>query len=174
VIEALSAITSNDRALMVDITELINIVYEESERGLWHQNAARTNLDEVIALTCAGELVIARRDRQLAGVVRVQQLDDDTGEFGMLAADPALRGQGIGRDLVHYAEQVTRASGRRYMQLELLVPRMWTLESKEFLAAWYHRLGYQLQRVGQIEEAYPDLAPLLCTPADFRIYRKAL
>ena len=173
-IEALSPTVADNNELMVAVTRLINVVYEESERGLWHEAAARTDLDEVTALTRAGELVVAKRDDQLTGVVRVQRLDGDTGEFGMLAADPALRGQGIGRDLVRFAEDTIRASGRRHMQLELLVPRTWTLESKEFLAAWYDRLGYRLQRVGQIEESYPDLAPLLCTPADFRIYRKDL
>jgi hypothetical protein len=42
------------------------------------------------------------------------------------------------------------------------------------LAAWYDLLGYRVQRVGHSEEAYPDLAPLLCTAADFRVYRKTL
>jgi len=79
---------------MTGITDLVNVVYEEAERGLWQQDAARTNVDQVIELTCAGELAIARRDGQLTGVVRIQQLDDDTGEFGMLAADPAFRGRG--------------------------------------------------------------------------------
>ena len=159
---------------MSTVTELINLVYKEAERGLWQDDATRTTRDEVVALTRAGELVVADNDDQLTGVVRVQRLDIDTGEFGMLAADPALRGQGIGRDLVRYAEDVSRAAGCRHMQLELLVPREWVLDSKEFLAAWYDRLGYRLQRVGRIEETYPELGPLLCTPADFRTYRKAL
>lgn len=174
VIKTLSASAADDTALMSAVTELINLVYKESERGLWHDNATRTTHDEVVALTRAGELVIAGNDDQLTGVVRVQQLDNDTGEFGMLAADPAMRGEGIGRDLVRYAEDASRARGCGYMQLELLVPREWVLDSKEFLAAWYDRLGYRLQRVGHIEQAYPHLAPLLCTPADFRIYRKTL
>ncbi len=174
VIERLSAGACDDGALMAAITDLINLVYKESERGLWRHNAARTTLDEVIGLIRAEELVIARHDARLTGVVRVQQLDDHTGEFGMLAADPNLRGQGIGRDLVHFAEEDTRASGCEYMQLELLIPQTWTLDSKEFLLSWYGRLGYRLHRIAQIEEAYPDLAPLLCTPADFRIYRKRL
>lgn len=72
------------------ITELINIVYRQSERGLRHENASRTNLDEVIALTRASELAIAQRRGRLAGVVRIEQLDDDTGQFGMLAAAPHI------------------------------------------------------------------------------------
>jgi ribosomal protein S18 acetylase RimI-like enzyme len=159
---------------MTRITDLVNHVYAVSERGLWQDDATRTTVDEVRALSRAGELVVAEHSGEVTGVVRVQMLDGQTGEFGMLAVDPTLRGHGIGRDLVHFAEDFTRDSGRRYMQLELLVPRDWVLESKQFLAAWYDRIGYQLQRVGRIEESYPDLAPMLGTPADFRTYRKEL
>jgi hypothetical protein len=60
------------------------------------------------------------------------------------------------------------------MQLELLVPRGWTHPTKEFLAAWYMRIGYRVTRTGAIDEAYPALAPLLATPCDFVIYHKRL
>jgi hypothetical protein len=60
------------------------------------------------------------------------------------------------------------------MQLELLVPRDWTHPTKEFLAAWYGRMGYRVARTGTIDEAYPALAPLLATPCDFVIYEKDL
>jgi GNAT superfamily N-acetyltransferase len=174
VIEPLAAAAAHDAGLMSAIADLVNRVYEDSERGLWADGEARTGVDEVVKLVRAGELVIATHDSRLTGVVRVQQLDGDTAEFAMLAADPDLRGQGIGRGLVRYAEDAARARGHRYMQLELLVPRDWVLDSKEFLAAWYDRLGYRLQRVGRFEEFYPEAAPLLATPADFRIYSKTL
>jgi len=60
------------------------------------------------------------------------------------------------------------------MQLEVLVPRQWSHPSKEFLKAWYTRLGYRPVRTGQVEESYPELAPLLATPCDFVIYHKSL
>jgi hypothetical protein len=60
------------------------------------------------------------------------------------------------------------------MQLELLVPRDWTHPTKEFLNAWYTRIGYRVARTGAIDEAYPALAPLLATPCDFVIYHKRL
>jgi hypothetical protein len=87
VIKTLPASAADDTVLMSAVTELINLVYKESERGLWHDDATRTTHDEVVALTRAGELVIAGNDDQLTGVVRVQRLDSDTGEFGMLAAE---------------------------------------------------------------------------------------
>jgi GNAT superfamily N-acetyltransferase len=168
-------ITPDDSALMIAVTDLVNAVYRESEQGLWRDGAARTSVEEVTALAKAGELVAdLRADGDLAGVVRVQELDAATGDFGMLAADPARHGQGIGRDLVGFAEDDSRTRGHTTMQLELLVPRGWQLPSKERLHGWYTRLGYTLHRIGRIEEQYPELAPLLAGPCDYRIYRKSL
>jgi GNAT superfamily N-acetyltransferase len=173
-IEMLAPVAARDTELVAAATDLVNKVYGESEQGLWADSAARTTTEEVADFIQAGELAAAYLDGELVGIVRIQQLDAETGEFGMLAADPAVRGRGIGRDLIRYAEDTCRARGHRFMQLELLVPRHWKLASKEFLAQWYTRLDYRLERVGAIDEAYPHLAPLLATPADFRIYRKQL
>lgn len=172
--QPLSPDAAADADLMSAITDLVNKVYQESEQGLWVDGTARTDAAEVAAMTRAGEIVATYRDGRLAGVVRLRDLDEGTGEFGMLAADPTVRGQGVGRDLVRYAEDTARARGHRFMQLELLVPRAFPLASKQFLAGWYTRLGYELVRVGALAEAYPRLAPLLATAADFRIYRKPL
>jgi GNAT superfamily N-acetyltransferase len=159
---------------MQRITDLTNEVYAVAEDGLWTEDATRTTMDEVAELTRAGEIVVARLDGRVVGSVRVQHLDERTGEFGMLVADPAHRGIGIGRELIRFAERECRAAGLRTMQLELLVPREWIHPTKEFLDAWYTRTGYRVARIGIIDEAYPDLAPLLATPCDFVIYRKEL
>ncbi|GID68249.1 GNAT family N-acetyltransferase [Actinoplanes cyaneus] len=155
-------------------TELINLVYRESEKGLWQDGTTRTTLAEVTALARAGELVADLRDGQLAGVVRVQRMPDGSGEFGMLAADPARRGEGIGGGLIRWAEDFCRSRGDHTMRLELLVPREFRLASKEFLHEWYSRLGYRILRVGRLEEQYPQLAPLLAGHADYRVYTKPL
>lgn len=173
-IEKLPASAAADVDLMSDIADLVNRVYKVAEDGLWRDGATRTHAGEVAELTRAGEIVIAQRNGQLVGCVRVQHLDAATGEFGMLAADSAHRGIGIGRDLVRFAEQSCARAGLRTMQLELLVPREWTHPSKEFLAGWYTRIGYQVVRRGTIDESYPHLAPRLGTPCDFMIFHKPL
>ncbi|NMO53280.1 GNAT family N-acetyltransferase [Actinoplanes sp. TBRC 11911] len=161
-----------------EITDLINRVYADGEAGLWLPGAERTTIDEVTSIIRGGELVIARDDDgRIAGAVRAVRLTDeagDFGEFGMLVADPGRRNTGIGRDLVAFAEQWARDQGLTRMQLELLVPREWQHPVKEFLRAWYTRLGYRLVRTGRLEEGYPHLQPLLATPCDFLIYHKDL
>jgi ribosomal protein S18 acetylase RimI-like enzyme len=92
----------------------------------------------------------------------------------MLAADHAYRGVGVGRELVAFAEGLSRDRGHRTMQLELLVPRVDKHPNKVFLDDWYSRIGYRAVRTISLANAYPDLAPLLATECGFVIYGKPL
>src|SRR5262245_32138230 len=140
-VESLSPAHATDDALAARLAALINEVYAVGERGLWIDGRMRTTPEEVIDLLGRGEIAVASRQAQIAGVIRIHDLDDRTGEFGMLAADPACRGIGIGSALVSHAERLCRERGRVTMQLELLVPTTWSHPSKEFLKQWYGRLG---------------------------------
>jgi GNAT superfamily N-acetyltransferase len=173
-IEVLPAAAASDDALVAEIADLVNRVYTTAEEGLWVDGAARTTAAETAELIAGGEIAVARLDGRIVGSVRVQELEGGEGEFGMLVADPDHRGLGIGRELVIFAEDLSRRRGAAAMQLELLVPRSWSHPTKRFLHAWYTRMGYQPARSGTIDESYPDLAPLLATPCDFVIYRKDL
>jgi GNAT superfamily N-acetyltransferase len=173
-VELLSRAAGADATLMERISELANEVYAVAEAGIWTDGATRTSVGEIAELTGAGQIAVARMAAQVVGCVRMQRLDERTGEFGMLCADPSHRGVGIGRELIRFVERQSRADGVSTMQLELLQPREWTHPAKQFLAEWYSRIGYRVTRTGTIDEAYPELAPLLATPCDFVIYRKEL
>ena len=170
----LSRTARADATLMERISELANEVYAVAEAGLWTDGATRTSVAEIAQLTRVGQIAVARMGGQVVGCVRVQRLDERTGEFGMLCADPAQRGIGIGRELMRFVERKSRADGLSTMQLEVLVPRDWTHPTKQLLVEWYSRIGYRIVRTGTIDEAYPELAPLLATPCDLVIYRKDL
>jgi GNAT superfamily N-acetyltransferase len=173
-IEVLLEQMATDQRFVEEITDLVNRVYETAEAGLWVPGATRTTSIEMREMIAAGQMAVARRDGQMLGCIRIQQLDERAGEFGMLAAHPAHRGEGIGRALVRFAEDRYRPRGLAVMQLELLIPRGWSHPTKDFLHAWYTRIGYQPVRKGSIEESYPHLAPLLATPCDFVVYQKPL
>jgi len=173
-IRALPAEAADDVAVVAAVTDLVNEVYRQAEKGLWLDAASRTNAAEVAELIRAEEIVVARLGGVIVGCVRFQQLDDGTSEFGLLAADVGHRGLGIGRKLVRFAERSSLDRGRGRMQLELLVPREWSHPSKAFLAEWYGRSGYRVVRTDTIDGAYPHLAPLLATPCDFLVYLKDL
>jgi GNAT superfamily N-acetyltransferase len=173
-VQLVPAGAAGDDAFLSGAVELINRVYADAERGLWRDGVQRTDRAEVAAIVRAGELAVARLDGALVGAVRVQRLDDRLGEFGMLVADPAYRGVGVGRALVTFAEAWAREQRLDRMQLEVLVPRTWHHPVKEFVRAWYTRLGYRHVRTDRLADAYPQLPPLLATPCDFLIYHKPL
>jgi GNAT superfamily N-acetyltransferase len=163
-----------DNGAVAEVTDLVNRVYAGAEEGLWRDGASRTTLAETERCVRGGEIAVARLNGRIVGSVRVRRLDDGLGEFGMLAAEPAHQGIGIGRRLIGFAERLTRERGLETMQLELLVPKTWTHPNKKLLHEWYTRLGYRIIRVAAVDEHYPALVPLLATPCDFVIYHKNL
>ena len=156
------------------IADLVNEVYATAEQGLWLPGATRTDARQIAELTRAGQIVVARLANVIVGSIRVQHLDAETGETGMLVVDRSHRGSGVGRELRRFVTGMLREQGVKTLQIELLVPRMWTQASKTFMAEWNERSGYEVVRHGAFEDQYPELAPLLATPCDFIIYNKAL
>lgn len=170
----MTPVVVSDTGLAAQIAGLVNRVYADAEKGIWANAAPRTTEAEVADLIHTGQIAVARSDDRVVGSVRVQQLDDATGEFGMLVAAPEERGTGLGRDLVTFAERWAGDRGLSRMQLELLVPRDWTHPVKEFLRDWYTRLGYRVVRTGDFGADYPALAPHLACPCDFLVFHKDL
>jgi GNAT superfamily N-acetyltransferase len=170
----LRARAAEDADLVDRLTGLINRVYADAEHGLWRAGTPRTTAAQMAERIAAGQFAVATVPGRIAGAVRVHEVSEDTGEFGMLAAAPEHRGIGVGRALVDFAEGHCLDRGLRAMRLELLVPRTWRHPSKEFLDGWYRRLGYRVVRRTSVDEIEPELAPLLATPCDFLVYEKPL
>jgi N-acetylglutamate synthase-like GNAT family acetyltransferase len=165
---------NDDTRLVEELTDLVNRVYAVAEEGLWVDGATRTTAREMRELIADTQIAVATVGGQVAGCVRIDQLDADTGEFGTLAVTPDHRGSGVGGTLVRFAEERSRMHGATTMRLELLVPREWLHPSKELLKAWYTGMGYRLVDTANMDAAYPHLAPLLATPCDLLIYDKAM
>lgn len=173
-IEQLAVDASADEKTMAQLAELVNRVYAVAEDGLWAPGATRTNAEELGEFTRAGEIVVARREGEIVGSIRVRQLDAVTAETGMLVSAPEHRNLGIGTRLRNYVVDLLRRRGTTTLQIELLVPRDRIQESKEFMAAWNERNGYRVVGRGALEDHYPDLAPQLAIPCDYIIYNKTL
>ena len=173
-IKLLAGDVGEDMGVAAAVTAMINDVYAVAEQGLWLDGAHRASIAAVTEAIQREEIAVALSQQQMIGCVRVRCVDDDISEFGMLAVPSSQRGNGVGGDLVRFAERLSLATGRTEMQLELLVPRTWRHPSKSFLADWYHRIGYRVLRTGTIDEMYPELSTHLATACDFITYHKNL
>lgn len=160
------------------LSDLINAVYAVAEEGMWKdvdgRPAARTSPQEVQKLLDANRLLLAKCDSEIVGSVCVQLLSPTLAEFGMLVGHPDCRGLGLGKALVRAAEDFGRHHNATIMQLELLTPKTWNHPVKEFLHAWYTRIGYQVIQEEPFEERFANLASLLSTDCTFTVYHKKL
>jgi GNAT superfamily N-acetyltransferase len=164
-VELLDPAAAADGELPGALTTLVNRVYAVGEAGLWQAGAERVVDDEMAEMIRGAEIAVARLGRQIVGSVHVSLLEDGrVGELGLLAADPAHRGVGVGRALVEFAEDLNRGRGAEILQLQLLVPTAWEHPVKRFLYDWYSRRGYVVVGRRPMIEAYPDLDRSLATP----------
>ncbi|OAA49558.1 Acyl-CoA N-acyltransferase [Metarhizium rileyi] len=189
---------TEDAALVTSLVEIVNRVYRETEADLFLPGVKRTDEAEISRLAREGLLAVAygpiphphpgqnhrpdqHSDQQQrpaspkpVGCVYVKQLSPTLGNFGMLAIDAEHQGGGLGRAMVRFAEEHCRDKGCTVMQLELLVPATSEHAFKSRMQAWYQRMGYRLVKLGNFNQDYPDLAPRLAGPAEYRVFEKHL
>ncbi len=115
------------------ITALVNLAYRAED---FFKIGDRTDEADVREHLASGLfLLIDARDGGLAGCVYTEKRGQ-SGYFGMLSADPAGKGAGLGRALIAAAEAYCAALGCTAMELEVV-------NLREELRPWYARIGYE-------------------------------
>ena len=136
-----------------DIADLVNRAYRPTSSGVkgWtHESGwvtgARTSADQVRALFVDDSVILLMSQalRVLACVhVRV---DGASAHIGMLATEPTLQAQGLGKLMLAYAEKFALET------YQVAAFEMSVLSSRHELMAFYERRGYK--RTG-VTYAYP-------------------
>lgn len=162
------------------LCDLVNRAYFLTDSVLIDPKIPRTNFDSLLSMIIKQELIVAELNECVVGCVNVKKITDNTIFFSLLVAHPEYRKQGIGKQLVTKVESWAKKSGCEYVCLELLSPKTWVHEHKEFLKKWYTRLGYRKQ-----DSVPKDVDKTLCpsrlyfsqyllTPCDFFFFSKKL
>ncbi len=151
------------------LVALINNVYEKAETGLFVPGVQRITNVQLNVLVQNNNLMVAELAGKIVGCIAIYKQDINTAMFGMLVSHPDHRGIGIGSTLISAAEAWARENNCIVMHLELLAPKNWTHDHKEFLKSWYIRLGYEPQITKKFEKE-----DILVTEYSFTIYEKIL
>lgn len=114
------------------LAALINLAYRVED---FFKIGDRTDPAEVREKMTHGDFVVLEdADGTLAGSVYVTA-DEGVGYFGMLSIDPPRQGQGLGKRLIHEAEDHCRRAGCHEMELEVV-------NLRTELPPFYRRFGY--------------------------------
>ena len=119
-----------------ELVRVINLAYQV-EAEMFH--GERTSADDVRERMAAPNAVFLAiddpdTDGRLVGAVYVES-NDRRGYFGMLSVDPACQGCGLGKALVHGAEDYCRSLGCDVMDIDVV-------HLRTELPGFYASLGY--------------------------------
>lgn len=140
------------------LVELINSAYRgKSSRQGWTTEAdlldgLRTDIEEIQSLLVNPDTLIIKCEAAgiLVGSVRLQYSGEQV-EIGMFAVSPPLQGQGIGKRLLSFAEQMALQTWP-VNRLEMSV-----ISCRKELIAFYERLGYRRTGICQPFYLNPEL-----------------
>jgi ribosomal protein S18 acetylase RimI-like enzyme len=147
------AITPATTADIPSLLLLLNHAYrgDAARRGWTHEadliaGDQRTDATELQQKLDQGTLLkYEAGDNQLQGCVYLERKGDEL-YLGMLSVDPELQGAGIGKKLMHAAEDHAQSLGCTAIIMTVISVRKELIE-------WYERLGYSA--TGE-EEPFPD------------------
>jgi GNAT superfamily N-acetyltransferase len=94
----------------------------------------RIGPEKVREMMRRGKFMLAEDDGAMIACVYAE-IREQRGYFGLLAVDPARRGEGLGRKMVVGAEDYARAAGCEFMDLRIV-------NIRAELPPFYRRLGY--------------------------------
>jgi GNAT superfamily N-acetyltransferase len=114
------------------IVRLVNVAFIVERIAL---DGDRIDAQSVRELMKKAAFLLAEDAAGLVGCVSVEVLGERS-YLGLLSVDPPRQGTGLGRRLVGAAEDYSRTSGCRAMDLRVISPRA------EGLVPFYERLGY--------------------------------
>lgn len=135
-----------------DIAILVNKAYRPGshERGWTHEadlvSGMRTSPDQVRSLFRPDSTVLVMTLHSKIVACAHLQNEHPAVSIGMLATDPALQAQGLGKQMLLHAERYARE------KLNVSMFSMSVLSSRSELVAFYERRGYM--RTGNVE-SYP-------------------
>jgi len=146
-------------AVMADVARivaLVNSAYRgESSRAGWTTEAdllagQRTDTEEVANLISSADSIIllCMNGEEMIGSVHLQH-GKHVAYLGMLAIEPSVQGQGIGKKLI----QVAEATAIKMWGVDKML--MYVITLRHELIAFYQRRGYH--RTGKIKEFPQDV-----------------
>lgn len=163
--------SSSERA---ELFEIMRDAYARTEIEIWGENYLRMPQTEYEGLIDKGQIFGALLNDKIVGSIHARKLDSESSTFSLLAVHADFGGHGIGKKLIEAAEETAKSEGTKFMKIEILRPRDFTLPQKDRLRAWYEGMGYNFTHDQNFQDRRPDRAKDLKVPSVFDCYRKVL
>ncbi len=151
----------------------INKNYSETEKEFWKDGVERTTLERFQTEILNNHVLVYFDDHNPVGTVKYA-IEDKDAMFGMLSVNLDQHGKRIGSQLYRQMEDNLMDQGVQNLHLELLVPRHYTSEYKDYIYNWYLRNGFELRDRKRTEDLDYFPSENLIIESDFLFMTKNL
>jgi GNAT superfamily N-acetyltransferase len=121
-----------------ETAKLLRAAYADHAAAGLNFSAATVTAEKVRERIALAQVYVARREGRIVGTYNLRSKADQLGDaayVNSLAVDPALRGAGLGTDLLEQAEAEAVRRGFTRVRLDTAKPLLDLVE-------WYRRRGY--------------------------------
>ena len=154
-----------------ELIAMCNDVYYTSEAEFWAEGYYRLDDADYDEFLEKGWLRLMFEGESLVGCIVLKPYGLGASSFSMLVCHPEHRKKGIGSKLVNHVTALSKDRGDKSMYLELLTPKEWIHQEKEFLKTWYGGMGYKLIKEVDFRDYYPDHIKFMKTELVFSLYQ---
>ena len=137
------------------IVALVNVAFNVETNLEIFLEGVRTDEKNVSELMQKGQFFLMEENTSRLIASIYMELRGERGYFGMLAVEPSLQGQGLGRAMIEFAEEYCREQGCTIMDLKVLSPRV-------ELLPYYHKLGYEDMGTDEFRPSRPIKPGIEC------------
>lgn len=114
------------------IARVVNAAFRRAESFFVERD--RIDVNALQRMMEKGKFLLAEDSGDLLGCVYLESRGERA-YFGLLAVDPGRQGKGVGHRLIREVEDAARASGRRFMDIQIV-------NLRRELPPFYRALGY--------------------------------
>lgn len=128
----------------------INQNYAQTEAEFWNDGVERTTVDEFQKEIQNKHVLAFFEDQEIIGSVNFK-IQNDEAKFSMLSVNLNAHGKGIGNKLYHTMEDYLVSKSVNKLFLDLLIPRHYKSDYKDFVFNWYLKKGFVAGEIQRTE-----------------------
>jgi N-acetylglutamate synthase-like GNAT family acetyltransferase len=157
-----SALDYSRSATTADLELLVKFINKAFLRDNYFKRTDRTNSEQMTEYLRKGTFLLLEEQGELVGLVFVELHESGRGYVGLLTVNPDKQGRGVGRQLMHCAENFCRDRGCSIAEIDVI-------NLRPELVDWYRGQGYRV--VGEAPYPRPEI---LIQPCHFIALQKNL
>jgi GNAT superfamily N-acetyltransferase len=119
----------------------VNKNYSETEKEFWEDGVLRTNIEDFQKEIKEKQVAAYFEEGKIVGSINFE-IKEEHAKFSILSVNLGAHGKGVGNALFDFMVDELKKDNIEFLHLELLLPRHYESDYKNFVYNWYVKKGF--------------------------------